>query len=92
MGFRCSTGQLAIVLELVAKIASEQARDLALHISRMSIKVLLEHVDSMAKMLSQIVAALCAARWLFVIQLFRNLFAGSQAAAWFPRSVCGFHL
>ena len=36
---RCTPAQLALVLELVAKTASEQARDLALHVSRLSIKV-----------------------------------------------------
>ena len=88
MGFRCSTGQLAIVLELVAKIASEQARDLALHISRMSIKVLLEHVGSMAKMLTKMLTnsrLLAVCRDLFVFGIYLQ-------AALFPRSVCGSHL
>jgi hypothetical protein len=37
---RCTAGQLAIILELVAIAASEQAREMAQFVSRMSIKVL----------------------------------------------------
>ncbi len=38
---RCSPAELGLVFELVAKAASAQAKELALHVSRTSIKVLL---------------------------------------------------